>query len=155
MNFWDNNHPLAADSTRLYAELVPSSGKCSTLQGELLRASNKISYDWFNNGWGCNNWSGAANFLQEYALDLSSKRTVGECNAFKIALSRVHDFSHGERVSIKDDDADAIVTTIHAFVVQNVLDNPEPVVNSFDMWDFSEPDAPYLSEDDYDEEDGY
>lgn len=34
----------------LFDVLVPSSGKCDTLAGELIRAINKIEYRWFNDG---------------------------------------------------------------------------------------------------------
>ncbi len=34
----------------LFDILVPSSGKCETLAGELIRAVNKIEYRWFNDG---------------------------------------------------------------------------------------------------------
>lgn len=34
----------------LFDVLVPSSGKCESLAGELIRAANKIEYRWFNDG---------------------------------------------------------------------------------------------------------
>jgi hypothetical protein len=49
----------------LFAKLVPAEGKCETLEGEILRAASRISYDYTNNGFG-NNWSGALNFLDRY-----------------------------------------------------------------------------------------
>lgn len=157
MNFWDQTHPLSADSTRLCAELVPTVGKCDTLQGELLRASTRIAYDWYNNGWGCNNWSGAVAFLMRLPhWELSDKRTDEERAEFLSALQAAHQFSHGERVTIDDDEADQIVTTIHAFVVQNILDNPTPFANSIDMLDLTEPTAPRWGvEDRWDDEDDY
>lgn len=38
----------------LYERLVPESGKCETLEGELLRAVSRIYYDYTNNGFGNN-----------------------------------------------------------------------------------------------------
>jgi hypothetical protein len=48
----------------LYNALVPTHGNCTTLDGEYLRAVNKITYDGYNNGFG-NNTSGPYNFLVE------------------------------------------------------------------------------------------
>ena len=39
----DRNEPL-------YAKLVPSNGDAETLEGEMLRAINRIIYRWFNSG---------------------------------------------------------------------------------------------------------
>ena len=147
MNFWDQTHPLSADYDRLNEQLVPVSGMCDTLQGEMLRAASKIGYDWYNNGWGCNNWSGAVVFLENNATFFASKRTPEEVAKFKKALAYVSNYSHGEDSSGVDDDrADQRVTTIVAFVVQNILDNPAPIVNTIDMWSLSEPDARYEDE---------
>lgn len=148
MNFWDQTHPLSADNERLFEQLVPGSGNCATLQGECLRAASKIGYDWYNNGWGCNNWSGAVVFLREHAMILAAKRTEQERAEFLKALRFCDNFSHGERVTCSDEDADKEVTVIAAFVTQCCLDNPEPIVNTLDMLDFREPDAPYEEEDD-------
>lgn len=152
MNFWDKSHPLSIAANSQYDALVPSMGKCSTLQGELLRASSKIGYDWYNNGWGCNNWSGAVVFLRKNASVLSFKRTVEERDAFEKALNVVHDHSHGESVSITADEAERVCTVIHEFVVQNNIDNPELKLNMVDMLDLREPDARW-EEDEWDEED--
>lgn len=150
-NFWDNTHPLSKDNERLYEELVPGSGNCDTLQGELLRAASKIGYDWYNNGWGCNNWSGAVVFLQDHAMTLAAKRTEAERKSFQLALQVAGSYSHGERCDLRDEFVDKVVTTIAAFVTQNILDNPTPIANSLDMWDFSEPDVRW-EEDEEDEE---
>lgn len=65
ISFHENNHLLTPRYDQLYAELVPSSGPCETLEGELLRAVSRIAHDYTNNGFG-NNWSGALNFLDEH-----------------------------------------------------------------------------------------
>lgn len=150
MNFWDQDHPLSADYQRLYGELVPSSGKCDTLQGELLRAASKINYDWFNNGWGCNNWSGAVVYLQQNIGFLSQDRTQEDRAEFIKALDVAHCYSHGERVGLSDERATNVVTVIAAFVVQAILNHPTPIANEIDMWDLSEKDAPY--EEEYEED---
>lgn len=138
MNFWDQDHPLSAAADEMFTKLVPPSGVCSTVQGECLRAAAKINYDWFNNGWGCNNWSGAVVFLQEHAEQFAQKRTDAERAEFNKALRAVSKFSHGETVTIGDSRAEALVTTIQAYVVQNNLDNPVLVANEKDMWDLTQ-----------------
>lgn len=150
VNFWDNTHPLAAKSEELFEELVPAVGSASTLQGELLRASSKIGYDWYNNGWGCNNWSGAVVFLQQYTANLPVAVEDSNLHEFYSALREVHGYSHGERANISDERADMLVTRIHEYVVKAILANPTPVDNDIDMLDLGEDDAPYEEEDEDD-----
>ena len=153
--FCNGNHPLSVASDNMSYKLMPMSGNCATLQGELYRASTRISYDWFNNGWGCNNWSGAVVFLQKFFSELPVQPSAETLHDLDINLSFVHDYSHGEPASHLDgsgvsDKVDATVTRIHEIVVQAILDNPTPILNTRDMFDFQEKDAPY--EDDADEE---
>ena len=148
-NFWDKTHPLAEKAEALFEQLVPNSGNCETLQGELLRASSKIGYDWYNNGWGCNNWSGAVIFLRDHIADLPILAPDANSSEFHNALRSVHEYSHGEPVSINDELADRWVTTIHEYVVAKILANSTPIPNEKDMWDFSEPD--YIPDDEDDD----
>lgn len=148
-NFWDKTHPLSEKAEELFEQLVPASGNCETLQGELLRASSKIGYDWYNNGWGCNNWSGAVIFLREHIADLPAMAADANSDAFHNALREVYQFSHGEPVEISDHRADVLVTTIHEYVVKKILANPEPIPTTLDMWDFGEP--AYIPEEDDDD----
>jgi hypothetical protein len=156
MNFWDQTHPLSADAQRLFEQLVPGSGHCDTVQGECLRASSRIGYDWYNNGWGCNNWSGAVVWLRTRVAEIAQQRTAEETAEFMRALSSVDLFSHGERVyGMSDERIEQLVTIIHAYVVQCVLDNPVPIANTDDMLDLQERDAPYEPEEDEEDEDDY
>lgn len=150
-SFWDKTHPLSADADRLFEQLVPSSGSCTSLQGELVRAASKIGYDWYNNGWGCNNWSGAVVFLERYAAVVSGKRTKEETELFERALAVVRDYSHGESVDISDPRAERMVTIIHAYVVQGCLDMPVLIPTVLDMWELQEPDAPYETDEEDDD----
>lgn len=138
--FWDETHPLSAAYQELSNKLIPEEGKCETLQGEFLRASNKISWDWFNNGWGCNNWSGAVVFLKKFFKELPVQPDAEVLTKLKKELNYVYEYSHGEPPPVDDDRADIAVTTIHEIVVQAIIDNPEPILNTRDMWDFSEDD---------------
>lgn len=152
-NFWDRTHPLSADNERLFEQLVPACGHCDTLQGECLRAAAKIGYDWYNNGWGCNNWSGAVVFLRRNALVLAANRSEQERTEFLKALDFCSNYSHGERVTCTDNKAEHNVTVIAAFATQCCLDHPEPIANTTDMLDLSERDArqwpPYDYGEDY------
>jgi len=140
-NFWDQTHPLTKTAETLFEKLVPTMGHCDSLQGELLRASSKISYDWYNNGWGCNNWSGAVVFLRKYIRDLPIQDQMDK--AFFKALDKVNCYSHCEYPDIDDQEADRLVTAIHEYVVKAVMDNPTPVPNTVDMLSLTEPNAPY------------
>jgi len=59
----------------LFDVLVPDSGKCDTLAGEILRAVNKIEYRWFNDGdrwfedYGIETAGPAAKFLMNVEID--------------------------------------------------------------------------------------
>ena len=57
---WVKNEKL---NNKLFKKYIPSYGKSKYLETELLRASNKVIYDHYNNGWGGNNISAALDFL--------------------------------------------------------------------------------------------
>lgn len=142
-NFWDNDHPLASQAQELYAKLVPDVGNCPTLQGELLRAANKIAYDWYNNGWGCNNWSGAVAFIRALFGKLPNQPPEQKQARLLRALSEADQYSTGASTDfLTDASAIDIVTDIEEIIVQAILDNPEPIVNTCDMYDFQRSESP-------------
>lgn len=53
--YWNKKGKYQDDFDRLYKELVPEFGESDTLNGEILRISSYLYYDFFNNG-GCNSW---------------------------------------------------------------------------------------------------
>lgn len=63
--YWNNNGQHQAIYDRLSEALVPMSGGCETVEGELLRAISKVYYDYYNNGLG-NDMRGPVAFLQEH-----------------------------------------------------------------------------------------
>jgi hypothetical protein len=65
-SYHNNTHPLSHRSNELFSKHVPSVGPAKHLEGELLRASNKIGYDFYNNGF-INDWSGAHQLLKDHA----------------------------------------------------------------------------------------
>jgi hypothetical protein len=52
-SYWNNNGAYQEDHDRLWNELVPASGSCDTLHGELIRATSRLFYEFCNNG-NCN-----------------------------------------------------------------------------------------------------
>lgn len=156
MTFWNNKHPLTETSIALYDKLVPSDGHCDTLQGELLRASTRISYDWFNNGWGCNNWSGAVVFIEKHIADLPVALSREDAVELNQHLSYVQEFSHGEPSPRHRDAVELKVTRIHAIVVGALVANPDLIPNTTNMFEYQEEDYKPEEEDDepdYDHDD--
>ena len=51
--YWSEQGIYQEEYNKLYEKLVPSSGSAKTLNGELIRAISRLSYDYFNNG-NCN-----------------------------------------------------------------------------------------------------
>lgn len=64
--YWDESSPYMAEYQEFWEELVPREGEADTLQGELLRMISRISYDYYNNGFG-NDRSEEAQFLNQHA----------------------------------------------------------------------------------------
>lgn len=136
-NFWNHDHPLSEDYQRLCATNIPISGNCQTLQGELLRAASKIGYDWYNNGWGCNNWSGAVVFIRKKINDLPNQINQQTHEKLAKALHFVNKYSRGQSTkNLLDEHAEVAVTTITEIIVQAILNNPEPIVNTDDMLNY-------------------
>ena len=92
---------MSATFERIFAELVPQSGKCDTVAGEMLRAAGRLRHDFYNNGMG-NNTSGALKFLREksaidrelfdYVLPYTTGRLYQgkyENDLFHIAIDRI------------------------------------------------------------------
>jgi hypothetical protein len=78
MRYWDNTGKYEAEAEQLQ-ELVPAMGESATFKGEVWRATTKIYWDYFNNGFG-NNWEQAAAFLMDHvALPASVRAMCYEC----------------------------------------------------------------------------
>lgn len=151
--FWNEQHPLSAQSTELTNTLVPSSGHCATVEGELLRASNRIGYDWYNNGWGCNNWSGAVCFIQQHMSFLPIN--TDQRQLLTRELKYVYDYSHGEPCRLDYDGRTCeAVTNIQAIIVQGILDRDGAyhANNDDDMFNYQEHDYDYQNDNQIDDE---
>ena len=64
-SYWKGNGKHQKEMDLLFDQLVPDYGNSDTLEGEILRAANRIYYDYYNNGM-YNNTSGAVLFLHDY-----------------------------------------------------------------------------------------
>lgn len=123
-NYWNHNgrHQKAYNS--LNSALVPSSGACETVEGELLRAVSKIYYDAYNNGGG-NNVSGPLCFLKEKLPGFKSEW-----------FSAIEEPAHGNGGYSKADYGileEMTDTTIRYVKSKNGKYTP----NEDDMWNFS------------------
>lgn len=129
-SFWNNSSVLSEDYNRLQEKLVPTSGKCDTLEGELLRASSRIYYDYYNNGFG-NNWSGAYNFLDLYlGLKASEQKLLKRYSIGKIC----------KRTNVMYTENDEVATALEEIgerVVRYVLEIEKVgfTPNTIDMFD--------------------
>lgn len=136
---------------KLWSELVPRSGKCDTVNGELLRAANKICYDYYNNGWNCNNWSGAVIYLRNHFFCADDPNGEAGSDRLRDALNHAYLYSHGELYEDEDRSVDYSQQDVRAAacfaIMKEVLDwieaHPEPKKNEVDIYDLSEPDVRY------------
>lgn len=117
-------------------KLMPMTGKADTVAGELIRAANRLSYDFYNNGMG-NNTSGAVNFLNKYGV-FDDHQDVFETIHY-MSTGRIYDGSY---------DGDPLQVAIEKSVdltIERILKDPglQRDSNHLDMLDFSDPDEYY------------
>ena len=133
-SYWNSNGNYQSDFDRL-CKLMPASGKCDTKAGEMIRAANRLCYDFYNNGMG-NNTSGAINFLSEFL----PWRLVEEVKPWTTG-----------RIYNGDFDGDILHRSIEELVdltVQWILHNPqlETQENTDDIFDFEDDMIDFCSE---------
>ena len=134
----------------LFDKLVPSSGKCETLGGEILRAVSRIGYRWYNDG---------DKFLEGYG-----RETVNPAVRFLIHVIEKHDVTEWfkgqvdklcERMpySGNDDDYDSLVDGLTEAAVDcsEALELGSVPNEDGDMFDYADP----VEDVDEDEEDCY
>ena len=137
--YWNKKGPLQADYDQLIG-LIGAYDKCDTVAGEMLRAANRLAYDFYNNGMG-NNTSGAANYLLHTgAMDAETH-------------SIIYPYTRGatyEGDYEGDKFQQAIESTI-TFVVELINANPSLTTkaNDEDMYDFEEADEEWDDENYY------
>lgn len=127
--YWNGKGKFQAQYNECLDKLVPDSGKCDTLAGELVRAASRLSYDFYNNGMG-NNTSGALNFLQQNsAISQDVYSTI-----YEYTRGRFYDGNY---------DGDALQLAIEKCVNQTmgmITSNPHlmSVENTKDMFDLED-----------------
>ena len=147
--YWNSNGTFQATYENLYAALVPASGSCPTLEGELLRATCKLYYDYYNNGM-CNNTSGPALFISGFFDQINARVDV------RTALHEIYLESNTGGYTSRN--LENQLELVADFIIELISSkNGEYQENSADMYDKQEPDN-YDDEDDdedygYDEED--
>lgn len=135
-SYWSEQGKYQAEYTRLW-NLVPASGKCDVVAGELLRAANRLTYDFYNNGMG-NNTSGAVNYLFEMgAISYNTHKEV-----YYYTRGR----TYGGRY--EDDDLHNAIIDVMDQTIEFILAHPhlEIEANSNDMFDFGEDDLHFCEE---------
>jgi len=98
--------------------LVPQSGKCDTLAGELIRAVNKIEYRWFNDG---------DRFFEDYGIE-----TCGP--AFQFILNNIDEdsfdlfynlFEKAALDNLDNEEYDEFVAQLRSAIVNYILSHKE------------------------------
>jgi hypothetical protein len=144
LTYWNNKGTYQADYDRL-VQLMPMSGKCETVAGELIRAASKLAYDFYNNGMG-NNTSGAVNYLDHLCVfDYDNTNVFG----------KIYEYTRGKiyNGNYDGDELQMAIERMIDYTVQFILENPslETQENTLDMFDFEDPEEHFYDE----EEDDY
>lgn len=129
--YWNSCGKHQQLSESLYKTLVPMSGSCETIEGELIRASSRIYYDYYNNGM-LNNTSGAVRFLQQNLPNQSV-----DINAALRQIYEVCNTGGYIQNAVIIDELEMIVDAVVEYV-----DSKQGNYTAFsgDMFDLSEPD---------------
>jgi hypothetical protein len=126
--YWDHNGKFQTLQDQLFQQLVPASGKCNTVEGELLRAASKIYYDYYNNGFG-NNWSGAWNFLDSFTGNIPIASELEVLYPYRCGKT-------GEGPEL-DSALESLVDKVILYISEK---NGNYTENTADMYDLSEKD---------------
>jgi len=142
--------PLKSRNEALWDKLVPSSGPSKFVEGEMLRAMNRLVYRWYNDG---------DRFWEGYGTE-----TAGPAHSFLVNSSQINREEQRKLESLFD----AVVGEYRDEVYEKMLDEVAELVLSYiegipedqydelgrEMFDF---DSEYEDEeeDDYDEEDDF
>jgi hypothetical protein len=142
--------PLKSRNEALWDKLVPSSGPSKSVEGEMLRAMNRLVYRWYNDG---------DRFWEGYGTE-----TAGPAHSFLVNSSQINREEQRKLEALFD----AVVGEYRDEVYEKMLDEVAELVLSYiegipedqydelgrEMFDF---DSEYEDEeeDDYDEEDDF
>ena len=149
--YWNRNghHQEAYDRLK---DLVPLSGPADTFEGEMLRASTKLYWDYFNNGFG-NSWSGALEFLNKYGTNVWFDDDTGLSDVIVSSeYEFLSEYAPGQYIG-NNKQAERIVESILDRVVDYVslkkgVYTPSPC----DMWSLDKPDDRRFEDDEEESE---
>lgn len=132
---WAGAYPSLQEK---YEGLVPGYGKSDTLFGEMLRAGERLYYDFYNNGL-LNNTSGAVNFLMSTFERLKVKHYP------QPALMKIYEECNAGGYTDVDlkEELEEILNYLYVF-----FDNHQNSANEESMFDYQDEDF-YEAEDDY------
>lgn len=128
--YWSGKGRFQAEFNEL-VKLMPLMGASDVLAGELIRAANRLAYDFYNNGMG-NNTSGAINFLQHHgAIDPGVYDTI-------------YEYTRG-RIYRGNYEGDALQLAIEQMIdqtVEMIVRNPQLMTmkNTDDIFNYSDED---------------
>ncbi|MBQ3349125.1 MAG: hypothetical protein IJG38_01885 [Thermoguttaceae bacterium] len=143
----------------LFDSLVPPSGSCGTLGGELLRAVNRVCYRWYNDGdrvwvgYGRETVNPAVRFLE--TLVEESERT-GAFTLAEMFKHYVEELYEHEPRSFSDTDEkyDELVDGLAEYAMVSIeMYKLGDIENTFgDMFDYADPKEDVDRDDDWDDE---
>jgi len=134
--YWSNTGKYQVDYDRL-VNLVPMSGNCTTIAGEMIRAVTRLAHELYNNGMG-NNSSGAVNFLSQHdAIDVDTLHTI-----HPMTMGRHYNGAYNGD-SFQKAIESAVDQTVH-----HILQNPEleTAINTKDMFSYEDQEEHYCEE---------
>lgn len=127
--YWNNKGKHQETYSLLCEALIPDSGNCNTVAGEMLRSSTRLAYDFYNNGMG-NNTSGAANFLQN--------NNVINTETYQV----IYEYTRGViyRGSYNGDALQVAIESMIDQTIEYIIANPHLITepNTTDMFEFEE-----------------
>jgi hypothetical protein len=142
--YWNSNGKYQSQYIEL-SKLVPYSGKCESVEGELIRSLCKVYYDYYNNKM-CNNTSGACNYIRS-KLEMPA-------DVMNALIEIYHESNTGCYTS---KDLSQSLELLADFIISYVdSKNGNYIANTQDMLDFSDEDEMDNDIwDDYEEEEEY
>ena len=144
--YWNDNGLYQEEYEQMSNDLVPASGKCDTLAGEMVRAAQRLGYDFYNNGMG-NNTSGALNFLQSQSVtDRETYDTI-----YKFTRGRIYNGSYD------GDDLQEAIERLMDQTIGLIIRNPQlmTIENGEDMFDYEDEEQNFCDECGDETEHGY
>ena len=132
--YWNDRGKYQKEYDELCEKLVPTSGKCDTVAGEILRAASKLLWDFNNNGVGWNNTSGALNYLiAKKVVNSEEVEEIYPCTR-KIVFGDVESINKKMYPVVN-----AIVDRACEFIHNNPVVITEK--NTEDIWNYAEEDG--------------